>query len=100
MMNNNNMQNNNNEKKEEEQNNPINENINQNNNIINIEDNTDDRSMKINDIEESKEKLSEKNKTSSDETSKEILNNLKSINISSGSSISNENDNKEESKLL
>ena len=100
MMNNNNMQNNNNEKKEEEQNNPINENINQNNNIINIEDNTDDLSMKINDIEESKEKLSEKNKTSSDETSKEILNNLKSINISSGSSISNENDNKEESKLL
>jgi len=98
MMNNNNMQNNNNEKKEEEQNNPINENINQNNNIINIEDNTDDLSMKINDIEESKEKLSEKNKTSSDETSKEILNNLKSINISSGSSISNENDNKEESK--
>ena len=99
MMNNNNMQNNNNEKKEEEQNNPINENINQNNNIINIEDNTDDLSMKINDIEESKEKLSEKNKTSSDETSKEILNNLKAINISSGSSISNENDNKEESKL-
>ena len=98
MMNNNNMQNNNNEKKEEEQNNPINKNINQNNNIINIEDNTDDLSMKINDIEESKEKLSEKNKTSSDETSKEILNNLKSINISSGSSISNENDNKEESK--
>ena len=98
MNNNNNMQNNNNEKKEEEQNNPINENINQNNNIINIEDNTDDLSMKINDIEESKEKLSEKNKTSSDETSKEILNNLKSINISSGSSISNENDNKEESK--
>ena len=98
MMNNNNMQNNNNEKKEEEQNNPINENINQNNNIINIEDNTDDLSMKINDIEESKEKLSEKNKTSSDETSKEILNNLKAINISSGSSISNENDNKEESK--
>ena len=39
-----------------------------NNNIINIEDNTDDLSMKINDIEESKEKLSEKNKTSSDET--------------------------------